>query len=126
MSFDIHFQRFVNGDAGYGGGDEVRRVLGPYLRPSADNPERIDHPGGSAEIHGLDDSSMMVTHVDGDEAIWDVLVQAAVAGEWTIMPIGCPACVFSSAMLASLPVGLDEDAVVIDSGSQLLTLIRES
>lgn len=122
MSFDIHFQRFEAGDAGAGGGDAARKVLGPYLQPSEAAPERLERGGSEAEIYGLDDDSMMITHVDGD-GIWDLLVEAARAARWTIMPVGCPVCVFSREMLDALPHELDEDAVIISSGADLRDVI---
>ncbi|MEV8271719.1 hypothetical protein [Microbacterium sp. NPDC077184] len=118
MSFDIHFQRFEDGDAATGGGDEARRVLGPYLRPTALTPERIERDGSSAEIYGLEGDSMMVTRIEGD-GLWDLLVDAARAAQWAVMPVGYPAIVFSQAMLDALPEGLDEDAVIIASGDEL-------
>ncbi|MBN9155273.1 MAG: hypothetical protein J0J05_14945 [Microbacterium sp.] len=122
MSFDIHFQRFEDGDAGTGGGDEARRVLGPYLQPSVTTPERIERDGSSAEIYGLEDGSMMVTHIQGD-GLWGLLVDAAREAEWAIMPVGCPAIVFSQAMIDALPEGLDVDAVIISSGHELYETI---
>jgi hypothetical protein len=118
MSFDIYFQRFKDGDAGSGGGDEARRVLGPYLRRAEGTLERLESDGSSAEIYGLESDSMMVTHIEGD-GLWDLLVHAARAADWTVMPVGCPAIVFSQAMLDDLPEGLDEGAVIISSGDEL-------
>ena len=125
MAFDIYFQHFENGDAGTEGADEALRVLGPYLRPSADAPERIEHPGGTADIYGVDDTGMMINHLEGD-ALWDLLVETAIAAQWTIMPVGSPVCVFSDAMLEALPEGLDEDAIMISSGEQLRRAILSS
>lgn len=118
MSFDIHFQRFNDGDAGTGGSDEARRVLGPHLRPSAAAPERIERAGSSAEIYGLEHDSMMITRIDGD-GLWDLLVEAARAAEWAVMPVGYPAMVFSQPMLDALPEGLAEEARIISSGDEL-------
>ena len=51
------------------------------------------------------------------------MVEAARAARWAIMPTDCPVCVFSQEMLDALPEGLDEDAVIISSGTQLSELI---
>lgn len=122
MSFDIFFQRFEGGDSATAGGEEARLVLAPYLRPSAAAPERIEHAGSVADVYGLNDGGMMVNHIEGD-GLWDVLVEAARAAEWTIMPTDCAVCVFSQEMLDALPEGLDADAVIISSGAQLSELI---
>lgn len=127
MSFDIYFRRFKNGDATSGGAAEASEALREFLRPSPEDPERIEHPDGSADIYGMSDSGMMATHVDGGTGIWDLLVSAARAANWTIMPVGCPVCVFSSEMEAALPDGLgDEGVEIIDSGADLLRVIAAS
>ncbi|MCE4025449.1 hypothetical protein LXM50_05645 [Microbacterium sp. Au-Mic1] len=127
MSFDIYFQRFENGDAASGGGAAASEVLRAFLRPSPQNPERIEHPGGSAEIYGLSDEGMMATHVDGGDAIWDLLVSTARAANWTILPVGCAVCIFTTEMEAALPEGLGDDGVkIIESGADLLRVIAES
>ncbi|MGN7861273.1 hypothetical protein ACTJI8_11870 [Microbacterium sp. 22303] len=127
MSFDIYFQRFENGDAGSGGGAAAAEALRAFLRPSPENPQRVEHPGGSAEIYGLSDSGMMATHVaGGGEEIWDLLVSTARVANWTIMPVGCPVCVFTAEMEAALPEGLGVGVEIIESGADLLRVIAES
>ena len=127
VSFDIYFQRFENGDAGSGGGAAAAEALRAFLRPSLENPQRVEHPGGSAEIYGISDSGMMATHVAGGEEIWDLLVSTARAANWTIMPVGCPVCVFTTEMEAALPEGLGVGGVeIIESGADLLRVITES
>jgi hypothetical protein len=88
MSFDVYFQPLASGDAGTTGRDAVVGVLSPYLWPSPDAPTRIVHPEGTADVYGLTDDSMMVNHIEG-AGLWSLLVEAARAGRWAIMPIGC-------------------------------------
>lgn len=127
VSFDVFFQRFENGDAADGGGAEATEILREFLRPSPEQPERIEHPDGSAEIDGLDDNGMMLTHIDDATGLWDLLVSAARAANWTIMPVGCPVCVFSSDMEAALPRELvDFGVVVITNGTDLLRVVAEA
>ena len=131
MSFDVYFQRFVDGDADESGRDEVVAVLAPYLKPSVETPGRIEHPAGNADVYGLGDGDgdgdgdgMMINHIE--DGLWDLLVEAARAGRWAIMPIGCPTCVFNAAMLANLPEDLRQDAVVVNSGADVRDLIANS
>lgn len=125
MSFDVYFQPFASGDAGTAGRDSVVGVLSPYLWPSPDAPSRIVHPEGTADVYGLTEDSMMVNHVEG-AGLWSLLVEAARAGRWAIMPIGCPVCVFDEAMLADLPDELRSDAAIVESAAEVVALIAGS
>ena len=125
MSFDVYFQPLASGDAGTTGRDAVVGVLSPYLWPSPDAPTRIVHPEGTADVYGLTDDSMMVNHIEG-AGLWSLLVEAARAGRWAIMPIGCPVCVFDKAMLADLPDELRSDATIVESAAEVVALIAGS
>ena len=125
MGFDVYLQPFAKGDVGSGGRDQVVRALAPYLHPSPDSPERIVHPEGTADVYGLDGDSMMVNHIEG-AAVWDLLLDAARAGRWAIMSIGCPVFVTDEAMLGDLPQDLRSDAVIADSGAEVLARIHDS
>ena len=41
-----------------------------------------------------------------------------------ILPVGCPACVTRTALLEDLPEELQQNAQVVISGEQLLSVIR--
>jgi hypothetical protein len=125
VSFDVFFQPFAAGDAGEGGRKEVLGVLGPYLLPSAAAPRELAYLGGTAEVYGLDDDSMMINHIAGDR-IWDLLLEAARAGRWAIMPVGCPVFVFDEEMMNDLPEVLRPSAQVVHSGAEMLAAIRSS
>jgi hypothetical protein len=76
-------------------------------------------------VSGLaDGDAMMVTHFD--VGLWDLLVDAARAGRWAIMPVGCPTCVFDRAMIDDLPEDLRADAVVVGSGVDVRALSANS
>ena len=123
MAYDIFLQGFADGEASGAGGGAVREVLRPYLRPTAEEPERlVIAPDSGADIY-LSSDSLMVNHAEG-LAVFDLLVDAARAGCWTIMPVGLPAAVANVDLLAHLPEGLDEGAVVVGSGADLLRLIE--
>jgi hypothetical protein len=126
MSFDIYFQRFKAGEADSAGSEEALRVLGPFLSRHAPEGSVIVHPAGTAEVYGLraDEGGMMVTHVNG-EGLWNLLAATAIAAQWTVMPVGCRTCVFSSEMQAELPDGLKENVAIIETGEDLLRVITE-
>lgn len=104
----------------------MRQVLEPYL--VREEPEHhfafVEYGDGSADVY-LDGDHMMANHVVGDRP-WDLLVEGARAADWVIMPVGCPTCITDAAQRAHLPVGLDEDVVLLSSGAELLHAIRSA
>jgi hypothetical protein len=124
VSFDVYFQAFEAGDAP-GGGDAARAVLDPYLTGVAPGAHLLSCAGGSADVYGLDSDSMMVTHIEGVCA-WSLLVEAARAASWVVMPVGCPVCVLDEVQLEHLPEELRDDVRVITSGEDLLAVIHGS
>lgn len=101
----------------------MREVLRPHLRPTPGDPkELVLGPDARADVY-LDDQSLMVSHINGS-AVLDLLVDAARAGSWAIMPIGVPTAVTSPDLIAHLPEGLGDGAVVVSSGAELLRLIE--
>lgn len=125
MSLDVYFQAFEAGDAPGGGGDAVRSVLDPHLTDGGHGAFTLACAAGSAEIYGVDSDSMMATHIEGLGA-WSLLVEAARAASWVIMPVGCPTCVFDEVQLGQLPAELRDDARIITSGEDLLAVIESS
>lgn len=125
MSFDVFFQRFTDGDAGVGGGDQMRRVLAPFMvREDQSRYVLVEYGDGTADVY-LSDNSMMANHVSG-ESPWEILVQGAGAADWVILPVGCPACITAEAQRQHLPDGLGDDAVLVSSGEELLRVILSS
>jgi hypothetical protein len=125
VSFDVYFQRFRGGDAEDGGGAEARMVLAPFLRPIGEGAEQLAFGDGTAEVYGLDDDGMMVAHIEGESA-WGILVDAARAAEWAIMPVGTPACILDESKIADLPEELRGDVCVIATGDDLQALINRA
>jgi hypothetical protein len=80
---------------------------------------------GSADVYGVGGDSLMVNHASG-EHVWDLLVAAAMAADWVIMPVGCPTCVISEKQIDHLPEELHDGVAVVASGAQLLGLMRQS
>lgn len=122
----MYFQRFRNGDADPGGGGQMRQVLQPYI--VREEPEHnfalVEYGDGSADVY-LDGNDMMANRISGDQP-WDLLVEGAREAGRVIMPVGCPTCITDEAQRAHLPGGLDEDVVVVLSGTELLGVIRSS
>ena len=126
MSFDVFFQRFKNGDLEPGGGEQMREVLAPHI--VREEPEThsvlVEYGDGFADLY-LDDDDVMANHISGERP-WDLLVGGARAAGWVIMPVGCPTCLTDESQRVHLPEGLDEDAVLVASGQDLLEVIRSS
>ncbi|ONI69083.1 hypothetical protein BWI15_20825 [Kribbella sp. ALI-6-A] len=126
MSFDVHLQRFRDGDAGRGGGEQMRDVLRPFV--VREEPEHhlavVEYGGGTADVY-LDGDHMMVSRVLGDQP-WDLLVEGARAADWVILPVGCPTCITDEEQRGHLPDGLDKDVALISSGVELLRVIRDN
>jgi hypothetical protein len=80
---------------------------------------------GDAEVYGVGTDGLMFTHASG-RRVWDVIFDVARAGNWAIVPVGCPTCVPTSSMIAELPDELRADAVVVNSGAELLDVVLRS
>ena len=82
--------------------------------------------GERANILGLDSANgFMANHVEGERP-WNLLVEAARAAEFAIMPVGCPVCVPSANIADHLPPELvaEEGVRVVNTGRDLLAVIR--
>lgn len=124
MSFDVFFQRFSDGDAGDGGNEEARAVLAPYIVAEDGGHVRLVVDGRETDIYGLDDdSAFMATHIEGD-VVWDVLVRAAQAADYVILPVGCATCIVDSKQEAHLPEPLKDRVALVPDGPALLAVIR--
>jgi ketosteroid isomerase-like protein len=124
VSFDVYFQRFQDGRAVPGGGEEMRRVLEPYV--AREDPAHsfafVEYGDGSADVYlGSDD--MMVTHVVGEKP-WELLVEGARAAGWVVMPADGPTCITDETQRAHLSDDLSGDVVAIETGLDLLRVIR--
>jgi hypothetical protein len=118
VSFDVYLQDFS--DEQPDRSESVgRRIIGPLLDARGHNVITAD---GSAAVYGAGDvplNGLMFNHIDGELA-WDVIFEAAVEGEWVIMPIGGPVCIVREEDADTVPeelraVGL----VVVRSGAEL-------
>lgn len=124
MSFDIFLQNFAESSPDRS--KAVRAILDPILSTSGIEFTTAD---GSADVFGLEDDvidGLMCNHVAGGAA-WDVIYAVAVAGDWVIMPVGCPVCVISDEQIATLPKGLGDPASTrVNSGAKILDAIRSA
>ncbi|MGN6759770.1 MAG: hypothetical protein ACTHJI_00370 [Leifsonia sp.] len=118
MSFDVYLQDFLTDPA-----DRTesvgRRVLAPLLDARRENVVTAD---GSAAVYGASDvplDGLMFNHIDGDLA-WNVIYDAAVAGDWVIMPIGGPVCIVREEQADTVPEDLKADGLVlVGTGTEL-------
>ena len=126
VSFDVYFQRFRDGDTEPGGGGSMREVLAPFIvREESENSfALVQYGDGTADVY-LSNDAMKADHVAGRQP-WDLLVRGAKAAGWVIMPVGCPACITDEADRAHLPDGLDDEAILVGTGDELLRVIEAS
>ena len=105
--------------------EAANEVLQPYLRVAADGSTKVMSDDGDAEIYGLGTNGLMFARLTGRH-IWDVFYEVACAGNWAIMPAGCPACVPAADILAQVPDELREEALVVNSSEDVLRAVRRS
>jgi hypothetical protein len=126
MSYDVHLQRIRDGNLAEGGNDLVRAALAAHLiRHGEEITNLRAADGDSAEVYGLEGTSgFMATHIGGDP-VWDLLVQAARAGDLVIMPQSGPACVVAPEQVQHLPHGWRETVVLVEDGAHLSRTIED-
>ncbi len=126
VSFDVFFQRFVDGDALPGGGDRMRAVLEPFVVREKPDYQflHIGYQDGTADVY-LGDDGMMANHISGRDP-WDLLVTGARAAEWVIMPVGCAVCITEESQRSHLPPDLDEEVALVLTGADLLSVIESA
>ena len=118
MSFDIYLQDFSDVPADRT--ELVRvRVLAPLLDETGENVVTAD---GGAVVYGANEAplqGLMFNHIEGDLA-WDTIYDAAVAGEWVIMPVDGPLSIVAERQANSIPEELRELGVIlVRSGREL-------
>lgn len=125
MSFDIYLQDFSD-DPADRSASVGRSVLAPLLDADGENIVTAD---GSAAVYGATDvpqEGLMFNHVDGDLA-WDVIFDAAVAGDWVIMPVGVPVCIVRDEQRRAVPDELkDVGIVLVRSGRELREVVTSA
>jgi hypothetical protein len=66
-------------------------------------------------------TGFMVNHAEA--GVYDVSVEAARAGGFVILPVGCATAITDESQRAHLPEGFDEDVVLVRSGADLLRAV---
>lgn len=104
----------------------MRKVLHPFVK--REEPQHnfvaVECRGASADVYFVE-NSMLVQHVS-DQRMWDLLVRGAREADWVILPTGCPPCITAESQRLHLPAELEEDARLVQSGTELLRVIGES
>lgn len=126
MSFDVHVQRFVDGEPADATSAQLRDLIAPHVarrEPNFDFAE-LHFDDGTADLYGIDNpgGGFMVNHVGGESA-WHLVAAVAAAGSMTIIAPGVPAMIVSEAMRVDLPDDLAGDAVVVVTGADVLRTI---
>lgn len=119
MSIDVFFQGFNNGDARDCGSNEMKRVLAPLSTAGLVDPSYFEVicGDGRADIY-LSESACLANEISGNDP-WDLLIQAARAANWVIMPIGCPVCMTAEDQRSDLTEELQQDLVLVTAGKEL-------
>lgn len=124
MSFDVYLQGFQLGRAAAGDGAGALEVLHPFVETMDESFAAVATSDGGAELYGMDDlSSGFSIHGMSGDAIWQVIVDAAAAAGFFIMPVGCSVGVPMGVDRMDLPSELRASAVDIQSGQDLKELI---
>ncbi|MCE5291148.1 MAG: hypothetical protein LLG14_18195 [Nocardiaceae bacterium] len=123
MSFDVYFQGFASGAASSSGGEQMMVALAPHIvGQDSSGCLQVKIGDDTADVY-LNESGMMANHVGGRDP-WDLLVSGARAAGWVIMPTGCPTFVTDAEQFAHLPEALQEGAVLVTTGAELLAVIE--
>ncbi|MFB6611093.1 hypothetical protein ACFCVO_12270 [Agromyces sp. NPDC056379] len=124
MSFDVYLQDFSDAPADRSV-SVGKLVLGPMLDTGG---ARVVTADGSADVYGASEMplhSLMFTRIAGELA-WNVIFDAAVAGDWVVLPIGGRVCIVRDDQAASIPEDLAVDGhVLVSSGRELRAAATE-
>ena len=129
-SFGVFLQRFEAGGAAPADASSLDEGLAPYVvEGDAGHADRyLRFSDGTADVFlvGEDWSDgFMVNHVSGREA-WDVLFAVASRGHLAILPVGVPGGRHERRRPSRASGRAVADAVVLQSGAELLETIRSS
>ena len=127
MSFDVFLQAFQSREAAAGNGAAALDVLEPHIADRDDGFAHLVTSDGGADLYGIDDpsSGLTINHASGD-TIWQIVVDAAVAGGFFIIPVGCPTAAVGGVDSAHLPAELGADVVPVTTGTELAALINKA
>lgn len=124
MSVDIYFQGFLDGEPTSGGGDIMRKALGPYV--VGEEPEQdylsLRVGDGTADVY-LYAADMLANNVTGRDP-WEILVRGARAAGWVILPEGCPTCLTREDQRSEVPEGPEGDPVLVRTGAELMAVVE--
>ena len=86
---------------------------------------RVHTPDGEAAVYGAGRDALMINQASG-QIIWQIMVDVARVADWVITPVGCPVCVLREKMINDLPAELQDDAVVVGSGAEVLDVVAQA
>jgi hypothetical protein len=113
VGFDRDLERTLFGSTA------VHDVLGSFL----EGPEphaRLVTSDGSADLFSRDlERGFLVSHATGEQ-VWDLVVQAAHAGDLAIFPPGQGTFIVDERVRDQLPGSVPQPIVVVRSGAELL------
>lgn len=126
VSFDIFFLSFRSGRTAPADRELLDRLLRPHLADTGHGFPQLHFGNGEAAIYGTDrlQDGFMVNRVVHTVEAWDVLWAVAREGGLVIFPVGCPVAVPREDLVDELPEVLRDEAVVVQSGRDLMRLIE--
>ncbi len=126
MSFDAFLQGFSKEPL-----DAVReRIVRELVEPSIESREpgcvRLITGDGGADVYGCRDGPIdgfMVNHAHGRE-VWDLVHRVATVAAFADMPAGCGTLLPPGFDRSTLPDGVPEPIVKVESGADIITAIE--
>jgi hypothetical protein len=124
VSYDVHLVRFLDGDSVPVESPRVRELL---LGASDSPPDefefcRVTWGGDEGDVYGLAPDgqieSLMFNHAG--PRIYDLMYEVASAGDMAILPPDLGPFLVSEEQRAHLPPELAAEAVVIESGTEIV------
>jgi len=125
VSFMIVAGGLYDGKVRGDGKAEAYEVLRPYIVTE----EQVKAPKSFLHLHlqgpeikadiGLFEEAMTAERFGGDR-VCDLLVEAARAADWVILPPGSPTCITRESQREHLPPELAEHVVFVKSGQDLI------
>ena len=118
-------QTFRDGDAADMPADAFRTIWEPHV--DSHEPEfhfrHVTTDDGEADLYG--DEDLMITRFSGDR-VMDLIVEHLHAADAVLLPIGCPTMLVREDQRPHLPDELRAEAVVIQHGSDIMRVLRET
>ena len=123
MSFDVFLQAFRDGGTGAADPAVIEEELAAYIAVRDGDFARLVTRDGDGVYTLYYDFEMPLPRLR-PRTFYDLVVEVARAAGLVILPVGCPACVIDPRDRRHLPLELQGKVVTVQSGADLLAVIR--